>query len=40
MTFTDGTTVKTVTTLTSGDLTVGTLITGAGYNNMSASVSI
>ena len=40
MTFADGSTVKTVTTLTSGDLTVNTLVIGAGYNNMSASVEI
>ena len=40
MTFADASTVKTVTTLTTGDLTVNTLVTGAGYNNMSASVEI
>lgn len=40
MTFADASTVKTVTTLTTGDLTVDTLVTGAGYNNMSASVEI
>ena len=40
MTFADGSTVKTITTLTTGDLTVDTIVTGAGYNNMSASVEI
>ena len=40
MTFTDGTTTKTVTTLTSGELQVGTTITGSGYTNVTASVVV
>jgi len=39
-TFTDGTTTKTVTTLTSGELQVGTIITGAGYTNITASIQL
>ena len=40
MTFSDGTTTKTVTTLTTGDLQVDTIITGAGYTNVTASIEI
>lgn len=40
MTFTDGTTTKTVTTLTSGELNVGTTITGSGYTNVTASIVV
>ena len=40
MTFTDGSTTKTVTTLTSGDLQVGTVVTGAGYTNITASIEL
>jgi len=40
MTFTDGSTTKTVTTLTSGDLQVGTTVTGAGYTNITASIEL
>ena len=40
MTFSDGTTQKTVTTLTTGDLQVDTIITGAGFTNIAASIEI
>ena len=40
MTFTDGTTTKTVTTLTTGELQVGTIVTGAGFTNVAASIEI
>lgn len=40
MTFTDGSTTKTVTTLTTGDLQVGTVVTGAGYTNVTASIEL
>jgi len=40
MTFTDGSTTKTITTLTSGDLQVGTVVTGAGYTNVTASIEL
>lgn len=40
MTFTDGSTVKTVTTLTTGDLQVGTVVKGAGYTNITASIEL
>ena len=40
MTFSDGTTQKTVTTLTTGDLQVNTIITGAGFTNIAASIEI
>jgi len=40
MTFSDGTTQKTVTTLTTGDLQVDTIITDAGFTNIAASIEI
>jgi len=40
MTFTDGSTQKTVTTLTNGELQVGTTITGAGFTNVAASIEV
>jgi hypothetical protein len=40
MTFTDGSTQKTVTTQTSGELQVGTTVTGAGFTNVAASIEI
>ena len=40
MKFSDDTTTKTVTTLTSGDLTVATKVVGAGFTNISASIEI
>lgn len=40
MTFADSTTIKTVTTLTSGPLQVNTIITGAGFTNIIASVEV
>lgn len=40
MTFSDSTTTKTVTTLTTGDLQVDTIITGAGFTNVTASIEI
>jgi hypothetical protein len=40
MTFADGTTQKTVTTLSTGELQVNTTITGAGFTNIAASVEI
>ena len=40
MTFDDGSTVKTVTTLTTGDLQVATKVVGAGYTNVTASIQL
>lgn len=40
MTFSDSTTVKTVTTLTNGEKQQNIIITGAGYSNITASVEI
>lgn len=40
MKFSDDTTIKTVTTLTSGDLTVATKVVGAGFTNIAASIEI
>jgi len=40
MTFSDSTTTKTVTTLTTGELQVDTIITGAGFTNVTASIEI
>lgn len=40
MTFSDSTTQKTVTTLTTGELQVDTIITGAGFTNIAASIEI
>lgn len=40
MTFNDGTTIKTVTTSSSGDTSVPIIITGAGYTNVTASIEI
>jgi hypothetical protein len=40
MTFSDSTTVKTITTLTTGDFRQNTIITGAGFSNITASVEI
>lgn len=40
MTFSDGTTVKTITTSSSADTTVNVIITGAGYTNVTASIEI
>jgi hypothetical protein len=40
VTFTDGTKSKTVTTLTNGELQVDTVISGAGFTNITASVQL
>ena len=40
MKFSDDTTTKTVTTLTTGDLTVATKVVGAGFTNVAASIEI
>ena len=40
MKFSDDTTTKTVTTLTSGDLSVATKVVGAGFTNVAASIEI
>jgi hypothetical protein len=40
MTFSDGTTIKTVSTSSSADTTVNVIITGAGYTNVTASIEI
>ena len=40
MTFSDSTTVKTITTLTNADLQQNIIITGAGFSNITASVEI
>ena len=40
MTFADGSSTKTVTTLTTGDLQVNTTISGAGFTNVTASIEI
>mgnify|MGYP005676221473 FL=1 len=40
MTFSDDSTSKTVTTLTSGDLQVATKVISAGFTNVSASIEI
>jgi hypothetical protein len=40
MTFSDDSTSKTVTTLTSGELQVATKVISAGFTNVSASIEI
>jgi hypothetical protein len=40
MTFSDGTTIKTISTSSTADTTVNVIITGAGYTNVTASIEI
>mgnify|MGYP000533321530 CR=1 FL=1 len=40
MKFSDDTTTKTVTTLTSGDLTVATKVVGAGFTNVADDIEV